>query len=252
MAQAISFIDTVAVEVGVNEAIMLSNIYHWVMSNKASDRNCFDNKYWTYDTVKSFSFKYPFWTAKQVRTILSHLEKNGYIESGCYNKMKFDRTKWYTLTDKGFTLFNMNSFDLPTMANEICPFGQMRIAPEGKPIPHTNTYTNTNTICAKGTTRKKKEFVPPTLEDIQAYIYEKVEAGKVEYKNVDVNTFFNYYNEADWHMSNGRKIKSWKQCLVTWASREWNKSKEKQPQIDNRPDIPYVSDLMARDEGMYP
>jgi hypothetical protein len=95
----------------------------------------------------------------------------------------------------------------------------------------------------------KKDFVPPTLEDIRAYIAEKVEAGKTEYKNVDVNTFFDYYNEADWHMSNGRKIKSWKQCLVTWANREWNKKQV--ISTDNRPDIPYTSELIARDKELY-
>jgi hypothetical protein len=95
----------------------------------------------------------------------------------------------------------------------------------------------------------KKDFVPPTLEDIRAYISEKIEAGKTEYRNVDVNTFFDYYNEADWHMSNGRKIKSWKQCLITWASREWNKKQV--ISTDNRPDIPYTSELIARDKELY-
>jgi hypothetical protein len=50
-------------------------------------------------------------------------------------------------------------------------------------------------------------------------------------------------------MSNGRKIKSWKQCLVTWASREWNKKKV--ISTDNRPDIPYTSGLIARDKELY-
>ena len=32
----------------------------------------------------------------------------------------------------------------------------------------------------------------------------------------------------------------------------WTISRKKEPQTDNRPDIPYVSDLMARDKEMYP
>ena len=93
----------------------------------------------------------------------------------------------------------------------------------------------------------KKDFVPPTLEDIRAYITEKVEAGKTEYKNVDVNTFFDYYNEADWHMSNGRKIKSWKQCLVTWASREWNK-KQEQPKKEEVKRPIYADEIFTEEE----
>jgi hypothetical protein len=93
----------------------------------------------------------------------------------------------------------------------------------------------------------KKDFVPPTLEDIRAYISEKIEAGKTEYRNVDVNTFFDYYNEADWHMSNGRKIKSWKQCLVTWASREWNK-KQEQPKKEEVKRPIYADEIFTEEE----
>jgi hypothetical protein len=93
----------------------------------------------------------------------------------------------------------------------------------------------------------KKDFVPPTLEDIRAYISEKVEAGKTEYRNVDVNTFFDYYNEADWHMSNGRKIKSWKQCLITWASREWNKKQEPAKKEEVKRPI-YADEIFTEEE----
>lgn len=111
----------------------------------------------------------------------------------------------------------------------------------------TNTYTNTINIGGEAPKRTKKEFKPPTKEDIQSYITEKIEAGKSEYKNVDVNTFFDYYNEADWHMSNGRKIKSWKQCLITWASREWNK-KQEQPKKEEVKRPVYADEIFTEEE----
>lgn len=107
-----------------------------------------------------------------------------------------------------------------------------------------NTNINIGDKAPRGT---KKDFVPPTIEDIRAYISEKVEAGKTEYKNVDVNTFFDYYNEADWHMSNGRKIKSWKQCLITWASREWNK-KQEQPKKEEVKRPVYADEIFTEEE----
>lgn len=70
--------------------------------------------------------------------------------------------------------------------------------------------------------RTKKDFQPPTKEEIQSYVSGKIESGKTEYLNINVDTFYDYYNEADWHMNNGKKIKSWKQCLVMWANRQWN------------------------------
>ncbi len=56
---------------------------------------------------------------------------------------------------------------------------------------------------------KKKIFIPPTLEEIKAYIAEK---------NLSVNPekFFNYFDVGKWVDSKGNKVKNWKQKLLTW------------------------------------
>ena len=57
--------------------------------------------------------------------------------------------------------------------------------------------------------KKKKEFVPPTLEEVKDYVSEK---------NLKVNAeqFYNYFTEGNWIDSKGNKVKSWKQKLLTW------------------------------------
>lgn len=57
----------------------------------------------------------------------------------------------------------------------------------------------------------KKEFTPPTLEEIEKYILEK----KLQ---VDSKKFYNYFTEGKWVDSNGNKVKNWKQKLITWSS----------------------------------
>ena len=130
-----------AVILGVDGAIMLENIHYWVNLNKANDRNFYDGEYWTYNSKKAFAELFPFWSEKQVRRILDNLIKNGYLKTGNYNKSAYDRTLWYTLTEKAWNLWNFN----------IGPNGLINQTKQAnqndqivQPIPNNNTDKKTN------------------------------------------------------------------------------------------------------------
>ena len=99
-----AFDDEVAMAVGVKGAILLNHISWWIKKNEASQLNYHDGDYWTYNTAGSYAKLFPFWTETVVQKELRRLEKDGYLKGGCYNKIPTDRTKWYTLTDKGKNL----------------------------------------------------------------------------------------------------------------------------------------------------
>jgi len=84
------FNPTIAKELGVDEAIMFSNIRFWVEKNKANEKHKHNGDYWTYNSMKAFAKLFPFWTKKQVRRILNNLEEAGYIKTGNYNKQKYN------------------------------------------------------------------------------------------------------------------------------------------------------------------
>jgi len=82
----------------------------------------------------------------------------------------------------------------------------------------SNTSSNTSSItniCAetpeprKRKPRSKKPFVPPTLEEVEDYVHEKG-------YNIDPRYFIDYYESMNWHQSNGKPVKDWKRCCVTW------------------------------------
>jgi hypothetical protein len=56
---------------------------------------------------------------------------------------------------------------------------------------------------------KQRQFIPPTLEDVEAFCRER---------NSPVNPkdFWEYYNATNWIDSNGKPVKSWKGKLLTW------------------------------------
>ena len=103
----------VAKEVGVGAAVILQNIYYWVEKNKANDKHFYDGRYWTYNSVKAFSELFPYFTDKQIRTHLSNLKTHGLILTGNYNKLSFDKTIWYTLSNSAYALLNKGLTDLP-------------------------------------------------------------------------------------------------------------------------------------------
>ncbi len=88
-------------------------------------------------------------------------------------------------------------------------------------VKENNTsINNTNNIKEN---IKRKDFIPPTLEEIKAYIEEK------KY-NVNADTFFNYFDVSNWVDSQGKPVKNWKQKLITWSNFENNPARQKPKQ----------------------
>ena len=98
------FDDDVAVEVGLNGAIILNHLHYWLKKNADNEMNYHDGYYWTYNSVAAFRKQFPFWSEKTIGRILKDLENEGYIKTGNYNPSTYDRTKWYALTEKSIKL----------------------------------------------------------------------------------------------------------------------------------------------------
>lgn len=98
----------VAQLVGLNASAILENIAHWCEHNAANNSNLHDGHYWTYNSTKAFSELFPYMTVNVIRTALKKLKDNGLILTGNYNKSAYDRTMWYTLTEKAETLLGVN------------------------------------------------------------------------------------------------------------------------------------------------
>ena len=99
-----SFNVAVAEDVGILPAIILSNIYFWVDYNEKNGTNYYEDHYWSYNSVTAFQRQFSYATPKQIRTALEKLRDEGYILTANYNKAPFDRTLWYTVTDKAISI----------------------------------------------------------------------------------------------------------------------------------------------------
>ena len=102
----------IARKYGMNAALLFNNIYYWVRLNYSDGRNYYDGYYWTYNKCEAFAFYFPELSENQIRYAFKKLIDEGLIKTGNYNKSKFDKTLWYTITEKGYKEFNGG--ELPT------------------------------------------------------------------------------------------------------------------------------------------
>lgn len=91
---------------GINAAIIFENLYYWVKKNCLNDQNYRDGFYWTYNKLSAFAEYFPEMTIDQIKYAISKLIEEGLIKVWNYNSSKFDKTNWYTITEKGFKAYN--------------------------------------------------------------------------------------------------------------------------------------------------
>lgn len=99
-----SFNIAIATEYGMLEAVLMEHLNFWIKKNRANDVNFHDGYYWTFNSTKALSELFPYVSKNTISRALHHLEKEGLVLSGNYNKSTYDRTTWYTLTEKGILL----------------------------------------------------------------------------------------------------------------------------------------------------
>lgn len=126
---------SVAVEVGVNAAVVLENIAFWVRANRKAVRHKHDGKHWTYGSTRHFAELFDYLSEKQVRGALDKLITCGYVETGNFNRSAYDRTRWFTLTEKGERATQERQSEKPTKAKGA--------AGNGRPIPDKNKKSKT-------------------------------------------------------------------------------------------------------------
>lgn len=124
----------IAKQYGVNAAILLENIGYWIKQNEANETNFFDGYYWTFNSRRAYRELFPYMSERQINTAFDKLISDGLIITGNYNKVAYDRTLWYALTQKGKCILH---FDI--MENDNLSNGNRE---NERPIPNINTDVN--------------------------------------------------------------------------------------------------------------
>lgn len=90
----------IAVDFGVNVSIFVQKLAEWTFLNLANKKNLHDGHCWSFNTLEAYEEIFPWWSKRQLETLINNAVKDGLVLKGNYNQHKYDRTCWYALTTK--------------------------------------------------------------------------------------------------------------------------------------------------------
>lgn len=194
---------------GIEKAIILFNLRHWLEKNQANKTNMRDGYYWTYNSSSAFGELFPYMNERSIRRWLQELEDAGVILSANFNRNKYDKTKWYTIPseyaspgqdDQGTD--NPPVFDEPSLTH----FGQSGQTQIGQPIPDiTPNVTSDVNPSLKGGDKNQnvleKENTNTVLADLDGRAIEfrraVLDAGGTIYTQKMLEHFIEYWTEPN-------------------------------------------------------
>lgn len=100
-----------AKDYGIEEAILIENLYFWIAKNVANGKHKHERRYWTYNSAKAFAELFPYINETKIYRVLAHLEDVEFIIKGKFSQDKHDRTNWYSFSDKGLSRLNAEKYD---------------------------------------------------------------------------------------------------------------------------------------------
>lgn len=210
-----------AVRYGMAEAVLLNHLEYWIEHNRANQKNFFEGRYWTFNSNKALREIFPYLSEKKIRNALNHLQEEGLILTGNFNKLAYDRTLWYALTEKGKSILPKGQMEVYETAN-----GSNR---KGKPIPPNDPYDVTNNR------EKRKRFTPPSVDEVRAYCQERN-------NGINPQAFVDYYEARGWKYGHGKPVVDWKSCVRTWENRRKQEGGEQGERYFTLADVPRGTD----------
>ena len=97
---------------GLAEAVLFYHIAYWVKENTANNRHLYDGCYWVYDSVHELSINtHNYLSEHQIRRALNKLVQEELLIRRNYSKFAYDRTYWYTLSEKAFSILQEIEMD---------------------------------------------------------------------------------------------------------------------------------------------
>ena len=155
----IFFLPSLAVGVGLNEAILLQKIHGWLQCTPKEHvgRN------WIYNSYRSWHEQLPFMSETSIKRAIKNLIDKGIIITENFNKNSFDKTLWYSIDYEKLTDL-IDNLDVDYRLGQIGP--SMVSEWTDNTNNNNNNKENINNINIINT---KERFKKPTLEEVKAY-----------------------------------------------------------------------------------
>jgi hypothetical protein len=89
---------SLAVKIGLNEAIVLQQLHFWLKKYEVDKEHIKDGRTWIYNSTSQWQENFPWWSKETIKRILVNLRKMKLVDAtDKFNSMKIDKTLWYTI-----------------------------------------------------------------------------------------------------------------------------------------------------------
>lgn len=201
---------------GVENAVMIWNLQHWIEHNESNGKHYYNGRYWTYNSIDAYTKIFPFWSRGQIRRILKSLEENDVIVTGNFNEDARVRTIWYAFTDsflqmhlsksangnvetgKCIDIVNNDSHTIITDKNTNIPAdgGLFPSEPEIEKVSVVRQHRTSETSACLFANSRYADF-------------EKFSSEFTDPKFAGIDIAYYFHAVADWSAGKGNKMKDW-------------------------------------------
>jgi hypothetical protein len=182
-----------------------------------------EGRVWCRSTAKGFAKYIPYMKPDKIWRILRKLEGSVFMV-GNFNRQALNQTLWYTFTDEFKKELKKLNYDFEKIKNANLKNKKSNNSIINNPINNEVEITDKKRVNNK-LFPQKKNFIKPSIEEIQAYIDEKK-------LHLDAGYFFDYYESKGW-MIGRNKMKNWKAAASGWEIREKNYNQQSRARPSN-------------------
>lgn len=150
--------------------------------------------------------------------VITHWKLSNYIQSDRYNRtIHTEERRYIDIQDKKYILLKK-----PKKKSDVSKMDTECI----HDVSETETQDSIGKVSIdkysidKNNSLSKSASVPPSLDDVIAYVTEK------DFEYVDPHEYYDYYNSIDWMIGN-HKMKNWKSSVSGWERKKKSEGKPK-------------------------
>lgn len=143
---------TLAVLLGLNEAMILQQIHFWLCNkDKRNKPYVNEDETWVYNTYEEWHEQFPFWSVPTIKRAILNLEEQGVLVTRQFDKQRGDAKKYYRIDHEKLTSL------LDTPSDQIDPTPEINLISPSDQIDPTVGSKRSDLIRTETTTETTSE-----------------------------------------------------------------------------------------------
>ena len=194
---------TLAVKVGLNGALFLQQLHYWILRSN----NVKENIVWVYKSLDDWIAEdFPFMSRSTLKRTISDLKKADLIITKTFNKMKIDKTNWYTINYQ-----KLESMSLPWGQNEPSTgskwsYAEVQNEPTNNQRIHREYIYSPDTSIDDSSEEKPKQVVMTDEHKIVIDYLNKKAGTRYEYNSTKTITLLNTLFRKGYSVEDIKKV----------------------------------------------